>query len=103
MGTEVNASAGLIYARSRMTIPRPAIPRSLGFGLVAGLGLGAVFLFVRAALLGQVDCTGLLAEDCALEHELGSQLARLHVLFGLGLSLVTAGLVLLLRKKPGAA
>ena len=100
MGEEVNASAGLIYARSRMTTPRPPLSRSAGIGLTVGLILGSIFLAIRAVLLSRPDCEGLLAQECALEQEIAANLSRLHALFSAGLGLVAAGLYLSLRRKP---
>jgi hypothetical protein len=100
MAEEVNASAGLIYARSRMSTPRSSLSRSAGVGLTAGLVLGAIYLGVRAVMLWSPSCEGLRAEECGLELELAKGLVRMHVLAAIGLALVATGLFVSLRKKP---
>lgn len=100
MAEEVNASVGLIYARSPMSTPPSSSPRSAGIGLAGGLALGAIYLAIRAVMLWSPSCEDLRAEECALEVELAASLVRMHVLAAIGLALVAAGLVVALRKRP---
>ena len=99
MAWEVIASEGLIYAAERMSTLRPHLTRSAGLGLTAGLSLGAIFLAIRAVLLSAPSCEGMLAQDCALAHEIARNLTRLHALASVGLALIAGGVYWWLRSK----
>lgn len=66
-------------------------------GLGLGLGLGALALAALAALRLRVDCGGLSAAECELQHTLAHEIARLQALAATGCALVAGGLYLALR------
>jgi hypothetical protein len=70
----------------------------VAIGFTASLLVGALFLAWRAVTLSHPSCDGLLAEECALEQEIASNLFRLHAGAAAGLLLVFVGLALTLRR-----
>jgi hypothetical protein len=72
--------------------------RSALLGLAGGLFLAALALAGSALSRLRVDCAPLSAEECNLERQLASELARVQSLGALGCALVAAGLVLGARR-----
>jgi hypothetical protein len=80
------------------------VARGILFGLTAGLILGGFGLVAWGGyqVVGAVDCTGLSAEECALQRELALWLGRRQVMFGGALGLLGLALVLYLRSQAQA-
>jgi hypothetical protein len=90
------------YFHPDFRLPSGAMRRAVRaalFGLVGGMVLAAAVLGVLAARRLSAGCDGLSAEECNLERQMALSLARQEALGALGLTLVSGGLAIALRRR----